>query len=67
MCIPYLTAQAESMANTILKESPNALIIADAAQRILEYSEAGERFFAVPREQALKMYLMELVDPTDCE
>ena len=67
MCIPFLTTQAESMANTILKESPNAVIIADAAQRILEYSDVGERFFGVKREQALKMFLVELIDPTDSE
>ena len=67
MCIPYLTAQAESMANLILKESPNAVIIADASQRILEYSDVGERYFRVSRAQALKMYLSELVDPVDCE
>jgi uncharacterized Fe-S cluster-containing protein len=67
MCIPFLTTQAESMANTILKESPNAVIIADASQRILEYSDVGERFFGVNREQALKMFLVELIDPTDCE
>ena len=67
MCIPYLTAQAESMANLILKESPNAVIITDAEQRILEYADVGERFFGVSREHALKRYLGELIDPTDCE
>ena len=67
MCIPYLTAQAESMANVILKESPNAVIITDAAQRILEYSDVGERYFGVSRENALKRYLGELVDPQDSE
>ena len=67
MCIPYLTAQAESMANLILKESPNAVIIADASQCILEYSDVGERFFGLSREHALHRYLGELIDPTDCE
>ena len=67
MCIPYLTAQAESMANLILKESPNAVIIVDGAQRILEYSDIGERFFGVSREQALNSFLWELIDPKDCE
>ncbi len=67
MCIPYLTSQAESMANVILQESPNAVIIADAEQRILEYSVVGERYFGVSREHALKRYLGELIDPKDCE
>ncbi len=67
MCIPYLTSQAESMANLILKESPNAVIIADAGQNILEYSAVGERYFGVSREHALKHYLGELVDPGDSE
>ena len=67
MCIPYLTAQAESMANLILAESPNALIITDASLRILEYASVGERFFHVGREQALKSRLSDLIDPQDCE
>ena len=67
MCIPYLTSQAESMANLILNESPNAVIIADASQRILEYAAVGERFFGVSREHALKRRLSELIDPGDYE
>ena len=67
MCIPYLTSQAESMANLILNESPNAIIIADAAQNILEYASVGERFFGVSRDHALKHQLSELIDPADCE
>ena len=67
MCIPYLTSQAESMANLILNESPNAIIIADASQRILEYASVGERFFGVSREHALKRRLSELIDPGDYE
>ena len=66
MCIPYLTSQAESMANLILAESPNALIIADASLHILEYAAVGERFFHVSREQALKAKLSDLIDPQDC-
>lgn len=67
MCIPYLTSQAESMANLILQESPNAFIITDALQQILEYSAAGRHFFGLTREEALGRFLMELIDPTDCE
>ena len=66
MCIPYLTSQAESMANLILNESPNAIIIADASQNILEYASVGERFFGVSRDHALKHQLSELIDPADC-
>lgn len=67
MCIPHLTSQAESMANLILNESPNAVIIADASQQILEYAAVGERFFGVSRERALKRRLSELIDPADYE
>ena len=67
MCIPYLTSRAESMANLILNESPNAVIIADASQQILEYASVGERFFGVSREHALKRRLSELIDPGDYE
>ncbi|MBQ7436379.1 MAG: 4Fe-4S binding protein [Oscillospiraceae bacterium] len=67
MCIPYLTSQAESMANLILNESPNAMIIADASGHILEYAAVGERFFHVSREQALKSRLSDLISPQDWE
>ena len=67
MCIPYLTSQAESMANLILNESPNAIIIADASLQILEYASVGEYFFGVSRERALNHRLSELIDPSDCE
>lgn len=67
MCIPYLTSQAESMANLILRESPNAFIITNSMQQILEYSAAGKHFFGLTREQALRHFLVELIDPTDCE
>ncbi len=67
MCIPYLIAQAESMANLVLNESPNAVIVADSTLRILEYASVGERFFHVKREEALKRFLWELIDPRDCE
>ena len=43
------------------------MIIVDGAQRILEYSDIGERFFGVSREQALNSFLWELIDPKDCE
>ena len=67
MCIPYLTSQAESMANLILNESPNAVIIVNASGDILEYAAVGERFFHVSREQALKSRLSDLINPQDWE
>ena len=67
MCIPYLTSQAESMANLILNESPNAVIIVNASGHILEYAAVGERFFRVSREQALKARLSDLINPQDWE
>ena len=67
MCIPYLTSQAESMANLILNESPNAVIIVNASGHILEYAAVGERFFHVSREQALKARLSDLINPQDWE
>ncbi len=67
MCIPYLTSQAESMANLILNESPNAVIIADASGHILEYAAVGERFFHVSREKALNAKLSDLISTQDWE
>ncbi|MBQ4307574.1 MAG: 4Fe-4S binding protein [Lachnospiraceae bacterium] len=67
MCIPYLTAQAESMSNLIMEESPNAVILTSRDYDILDYSAAGERFFGVPRQRALKMKLPEIIDTKNCD
>jgi len=65
MCIPYMQSKAESMSNVVLDTSPNAVIIVDKDMKIIEFSQASERLFRKTRPEALKMYLVELFDPTN--
>ena len=64
MCIPYMHQKAESMANMILQESPNAVIMVSRDLQILEYSDIGEKFFGVSRADALTKKLGDLFDPS---
>ena len=67
MCIPYLHQQAESMANVVMEESPNAVIVVDRSMKILEYSKNSEEYFGVPREKALGRNLSEFIDTVNCK
>lgn len=65
MCIPYMHARAESMSNIVLATSPNAVIMVDKDMKIIEFSQASEKMFGKTRSEALRMYLVELIDPSD--
>jgi len=67
MCIPYMHSKAESLSNLVMDTSPNAVILVDKDMKILEYSAVGEQYFGKTRAEALKMYLFELFDQSDCE
>lgn len=56
--------QAESMANIVMQESPNAVIMVDRSLTILEYSRVGQKYFGIPRSKALKMKLGDIFDPS---
>jgi len=65
MCIPYIQSRAESMSNVVLDTSPNGVILVDKDMKIIEFSQASEQLFRKTRSEALKMYLVELIDPTN--
>lgn len=67
MCIPYMHSKAESLSNLVMDTSPNAVILLDKDMKIIEYSAVGEKYFGKTRAEAMKMYLFELLDPTDCQ
>ncbi len=53
MCIPYMRARAESMANVIIQATPNGIIVVDEDMKIITINPAAERMFQC-REEALK-------------
>lgn len=65
MCIPYMHDKAESLANLVMETSPNIVLIVDKEMKIMEYSAVGEKYFGKTRQEALQMYLYELIDPVD--
>lgn len=67
MCIPYMQEKAQSMANLVLDTTPNLIIIADSEMKIIEFNLAAQRHFHKSRQEALDMYLFELIDHSDFE
>ena len=65
MCIPFMHEKAESLSNLVKETSPNIVLIVDKEMKILEYSAVGEKYFGKTRQEALTMYLYELIDTTD--
>lgn len=65
MCIPFMYDKSESFASLVMDTSPNIVLIVDENMKILEYSNAGEKYFGKTRAEALQMYLYEFIDPTD--
>ncbi len=65
MCIPFMNEKAESLSNLVMETSPNIVLIVDKDMKILEYSAVGEKYFGKNRQEALDMYLYELIDPSD--
>lgn len=67
MCIPYMHAKAQSMANVVLDMTPNVILLVDSDMKIVEFSGAAELYFHIPRAKATEMYLYELIDHSDFE
>lgn len=65
MCIPFMYEKSESFSNLVMETSPNMVLLVDADMKILEYSAVGMKYFGKSRTEALKMYLYELIDPSD--
>lgn len=53
MCLPYMRAKAESLANLILESTPNAVVVVSKDLIIEEWNVAAERMFGIPSSQAL--------------
>ncbi|NLW56300.1 MAG: PAS domain S-box protein [Firmicutes bacterium] len=63
MCIPYMRAKAESRANLICNNTPNAIIVVDRELRIIEVNPAAEKKFMCRQEQVVGQNLQMVIDP----
>lgn len=55
------------MANVVMETTPNAIFILDNDLKIIEFNRMAQKFFGISKEDALKSYLFEIMDPTDFE
>lgn len=46
MCIPYMKEKAESFANTIVQNTPNAIIVLDEHMNLMDFNPSAQRIFA---------------------
>lgn len=64
MCMPYMESRAESLSNTIIGATPNAIILTDREMRIQEFNPAAEHLFQQSRGGLIGQPL-ESVIPAD--
>lgn len=64
MCIPYMRAQAESLANVIIKTTPNGIIVVDNDFRIIAVNPAAEGMFNFRQSTLLGKELDTVMDPS---
>ena len=67
MCIPYMRSRAESVANIIISSTPNAIVVADEALRILSVNPAFEAIFVRPQAELLGRPLDTVLDNSGYE
>ncbi|KAF0197424.1 MAG: putative PAS/PAC sensor protein [Bacillota bacterium] len=65
MCLPYMRTKAESLANLILRSTPNAVVVVDRDLKVQEWNEAAERMFKLPALQVLKRPLTSTIPSVD--
>lgn len=65
MCLPYMRAKAESLANLILCSTPNAVVVVDRELRVQEWNESAERIFGLPASRVLKQPLSDFLPVDD--
>ncbi|MBQ8536833.1 MAG: 4Fe-4S binding protein [Clostridia bacterium] len=61
MCLPYMREKAESMSNTILDNTPNALFLLDQAFNIIQYNKAGETLLSMD-SQCIGLPMADFLD-----
>lgn len=67
MCLPYAIAQAESMSNVVMDETPNLIFIIDRELRIRECNKIAQKFLGISRKEALERCIFEFIETDDIE
>lgn len=53
MCLPYFRQQAESMSSTVIEYSPNAILVFDDDQRLLDLNPTGEKMLKIKKSESI--------------
>jgi len=66
MCLPYIKEKSESFSDTIIKNTPNAIIVLDEHLNISLFNGSARRIFGIPNSTDLiGEPLVKLLNPTD--
>ncbi|MBE7021564.1 MAG: histidine kinase [Ruminococcaceae bacterium] len=66
MCLPYLKDKAESFSDTIVKNTPNGLIVLNEELEVQQINEAAKRIFNLrSNTDVLGDHVVHIMDPMD--
>ncbi|MBM7557264.1 [Fe-Fe] hydrogenase large subunit C-terminal domain-containing protein [Halanaerobacter jeridensis] len=65
MCIPYMKGKLESLADIIVKSSPNAIIVVDKDMIIQKFNPKANELFNFRKEYPIGNKLERYIDPED--
>lgn len=65
MCLPYMHAQAQSMARLVLEKGPNLIVMVDHHLQIQELSKAAQQCFGKTNDEVKNLHLRMLIDTAD--
>ncbi|MEW6524919.1 MAG: [Fe-Fe] hydrogenase large subunit C-terminal domain-containing protein [Bacillota bacterium] len=57
MCMPYMRERAESMSNTVVSSTPNAIFVVNPDGTVIDINPAAERVFRTTRADAVNRHI----------
>lgn len=67
MCLPYMREKAESLSGLVWENTPNAILLLDKEDAILELNKAAQSLFDLRGDTAAGMYIGALLESGDFE
>lgn len=67
MCLPYFRQQAENISSTVIDHSPNAILVFDEEQRLLDLNPTAETMLGISKATSLGEFPPMFYGETDFE
>ncbi len=67
MCLPYAFEKAQSMANVILDEMPDVVIVINRSFEVMEFNRQAERLFGLSQAEAQGRPIFEFIEADDID